>query len=63
MPSWADEKEDTFAVLARRWVGEDAEFAALSERNRRNRGKEGTHSAGNRNHDRYKEKLVYIYIE
>jgi hypothetical protein len=65
MPTWADGKEDAFEMLAKRWVGEDVEFAAVSEQNRRNRGKEGTHSAGNRSHGRYKEKLVctYIYME
>jgi hypothetical protein len=51
-------KEDAWATLAAMWVGENAEFNAVSERNRRNRGKEGTHIQGNRNHDRYKEHVV-----
>jgi hypothetical protein len=55
-------KEDGWKALAAMWVGENPEFNAVSERNRRNHGKEGTHVQGNRNHDRYKEHLVYIYM-
>ena len=61
MPDWADDKEDAWEALARRWVGEDPEFDAVSKRNKANRGHGGTHSGGNRNHGRYKEKLVYIH--
>ena len=60
-PKWADNKEDAWEALVTRWVGGDPEFDALSKRNRANRGKEGTHSAGNRNIDRFKKKLVYIW--
>ena len=63
MPDWAEEKEDAWEMLAKRWVGEDPDFNAVSMRNKANRGHEGTHSAGNRNHDRYKEHVVYIYME
>jgi hypothetical protein len=54
-------KDDGWKELEMMWVGGNPEFNAVSERNRRNRGKEGTHVQGNRNHDRYKEHLVYIY--
>lgn len=63
IPDWAERKADAWEVLVSRWVGEDPEFAVVSERNRENRGSEGTHSAGNRNHFLFKEKLVYIYME
>jgi hypothetical protein len=42
------------------WVGEDAEFMAQSMKNRENRGKDGTHNAGNRSHDRYKAHQVIL---
>ena len=61
MPQWAYGKEDAWSALASRWLGDDPEFKALSERNKANRGSGGTHCAGARNHDRFKAKLVYIY--
>ena len=63
MPGWANGKEDAWEALAKRWLGEDAEFKAVSLRNQANRGDEGTHCAGNRNHDRFKAKMVCIYME
>jgi len=63
MPDWADGKEDAWDALVRRWVGEDEDFSAVSQRNKANRGSEGTHSAGNRNHFLFKDKMVYIYME
>ena len=33
-----------------RWLGDDAEFGAKSIKGRANRGKDGTHGQGNRNH-------------
>ena len=63
MPDWADGKENAWEALVSRWVGDDAEFDAVSKRNKANRGTEGTHSGGNLNHHRFKEKLVYVYIE
>jgi hypothetical protein len=57
-PDWADMKRDAWAMLAAMWVGQDAEFKAVSERNKKNRGNEGTHIQGNRNHDRYKKHVV-----
>jgi hypothetical protein len=51
-------KRDAWAALAAMWVGRDAEFKAVSERNRKNRGKEGTHIQGSRNYDRYKNHVV-----
>jgi len=61
MPDWADGKEDAWEALVARWCGEDEEFNALSERNKKNRGDGGTHRAGNRDIARFKEKQVYIY--
>lgn len=61
MPTWADGKEDAWLALSARWRGEDAEFNALSERNKANRGSGGTHCAGNRNHGRFKAHMVYMY--
>ncbi|XP_047072802.1 uncharacterized protein LOC124682078 [Lolium rigidum] len=53
-PKWVDGRDDGWAALVDLWVGEDAEFMAQSMKNRENRGKDGTHNAGNRSHDRYK---------
>ena len=63
MPDWCDGKEDAWAALVARWVGEDEEFRAVSEWNKKNHGKEETHGGGNRNLDRFKENMVYIYME
>lgn len=61
MPDWADGREDAWEALVTRWVGGDAEFDAVSKRNKINRGSEGTHSAGSRNHHMVKQKLVCIH--
>ena len=58
-PEWADDHLDAFEELVKRWKGENADFKALSDRNKKNRGNEGTHSAGNRCHGRVMQKLVY----
>jgi hypothetical protein len=63
MPDWADDKEDAWEALVMRWLGNDPEFNVVSVRNKANHGTEGTHSGGNRNHNRFKEKIVYIYME
>ena len=63
MPDWADGKEAAWDALVTRWVGGDPEFDAVSQWNKANRGTEGTHIAGSRNIFRFKEKLVYIYME
>lgn len=42
------------------WVGEDAKFAAMSMINKANRGTDGTHRQGNRNHWRHKKLHVYL---
>ena len=63
MPDWADGKEDAWEALVSRWVGDDPEFDVVSKRNKANRGTERTHSGENLNHHRFKEKLVYIYME
>ena len=44
-----------------RWVGDDAEFAAKSIKGRANRGADGTHGQGNRNHWGFKAMKVYLY--
>lgn len=53
-PQWCDYKENTYEALVARWVGEDADFNAVSDQNKSNRGKGGTHSAGSRSTTRYK---------
>jgi hypothetical protein len=63
MPHWADDKEDAFEALVMRWLGQDPDFEAVSQRNKQNRGREGTHSGGSRNHGNFKENMVYIYME
>ena len=59
VPEWADEHLDAFEELVKRWKGENADFKALGDRNKKNRGKGGTHNVGNRSHGRVMEKLVY----
>lgn len=63
MPHWADGKEDAYEALVALWLGNNEEFKAISERNKANRGHEGTHCAGARNHHRFKEKMVCTYME
>ena len=62
MPEWCYGKADAWEALASRWLGEDAAFRALSERNKANRGTSGTHCAGAHSHGRFKEKLVWVLI-
>ncbi|KAI4992640.1 hypothetical protein ZWY2020_057882 [Hordeum vulgare] len=50
IPKWCLGKRDGWDRLVDRWLGDDAEFAAKSSRARANRGKDGTHGQGNRNH-------------
>jgi hypothetical protein len=52
MPEWCRNKDEAFEALAKRWLGLDEEFMAMSEQNRENRGSEGTHSVGSRSSDR-----------
>ena len=61
IPDWAEHKEDAWEALVTRWVGGNPDFDAVSKRNNANRGDQGTHSGGNRNLDRYMEKLVYTW--
>ena len=63
MPQWAYGKADAWEALAKRWLGQDADFKAVSERNKANRGTEGTHNAGSRSTDRYRMHMVHIYME
>jgi hypothetical protein len=60
MPEWCRNKDEAFEALAKRWLGMDEEFTAVSERNRGNRGSEGTHSVGSHSTDRYREELVHM---
>jgi hypothetical protein len=43
MPEWCNNKDEAFEALAKRWLGADKGFTAVSKRNRENRGSEGTH--------------------
>ncbi|XP_044948139.1 uncharacterized protein LOC123397668 [Hordeum vulgare subsp. vulgare] len=61
IPKWCLGKGDGWARLVDRWLGDDAEFAAKSSRARANRGKDGTHGQGNRNHWGFKAMKVYLY--
>jgi hypothetical protein len=63
MPNWASGKEDAWRALTARWHGEDPEWNTLSARNKGNRGSGGTHRAGNLSTERYRGKLVCIYMK
>ena len=52
IPEWADQKKEAFRELIKNWRGENPDFNAMSDRNKANRGNEGTHSAGSRSADR-----------
>ena len=62
---WADGvRLDAWKELVeKRWLKEDAEFAAMAMRNADNRGDGGTHCGGNRSFERFMAKLVCIYME
>ena len=61
-PEWTEGREAAWRqVIKTRWLREDEEFAAVSRRNAENRGDGGTHCAGNRSYDRFKEKMVCIH--
>ncbi|XP_071681868.1 uncharacterized protein [Lolium perenne] len=58
VPHWADNnKRAAFMELVKNWVGENPDFKAVSDRNKANRGNQGTHSAGSSSTDRYRERL------
>ena len=64
IPEWAEPHQDAWEEVVRtRWLRQDEEFAAVSRRNMENRGTGGTHCAGNRDYNRYKGKVVCIYME
>ena len=63
IPNWADQKKVAFLELIKNWRGDNPEFKAVSDRNKANRGSEGTHSAGSRSADRYQQHMVHIYME
>ncbi|KAM0835356.1 hypothetical protein ACQ4PT_062987 [Festuca glaucescens] len=60
-PKWTDGRDDGWAALVDLWVEKDAEFKAQSMKNRENRGKGGTHNAGNRSHDHYKAHQEHVH--
>jgi hypothetical protein len=60
MPDWCNNKDEAFEALAQRWLVADEGFTTVSEWNRGKCGTEGTHSAGSRSSDRYRENLVHI---
>lgn len=49
------EKKESWAALVELWLGDDEKWAARSIQNRANRGTDGTHGQGNRNHLRHKK--------
>ena len=53
-------REDAWAAVMKRWLREDAEWNAVSQRNKANRGNVGTHSAGACPLTLYQKKLVYM---
>nr|XP_051229765.1 uncharacterized protein LOC127347638 [Lolium perenne] len=58
VPHWADNnKRAAFMELVKNWVGENPDFKAVSDRNKANRGNQGTHTAGSSSTDRYRERL------
>ncbi|XP_071681120.1 uncharacterized protein [Lolium perenne] len=58
VPHWADNnKRAAFMELVKNWVGENPDFKAVSDRNKANRGSQGTHTAGSSSTDRYRERL------
>ncbi|KAM0880262.1 hypothetical protein ACQ4PT_033719 [Festuca glaucescens] len=58
VPHWADNnKRAAFMELVRNWVGENPDFKAVSDRNKVNRGHQGTHTAGSSSTDRYRDRL------
>ncbi|KAM0857508.1 hypothetical protein ACQ4PT_048469 [Festuca glaucescens] len=58
VPHWAhNNKRAAFMELVRNWVGENPDFKAVSDRNKVNRGHEGTHTAGSSSTDRYRDRL------
>ena len=61
-PEWTEGREAAWMqVIKTRWLRDDEEFAAVSRRNAENRGNGGTHCAGNRSYDHFKEKMVCIH--
>ncbi|KAK1653819.1 hypothetical protein QYE76_071624 [Lolium multiflorum] len=47
VPNWANNnKRAAFMELVKNWVGENPDFKAVSDRNKANRGHEGTHKEG-----------------
>jgi hypothetical protein len=64
VPEWAEAYREAWEELVRmRWLRTDEEFAAVSMQNLDNRGDGGTHCVGNRSFDRFKGKMVCIYME
>ncbi|XP_073367277.1 uncharacterized protein [Aegilops tauschii subsp. strangulata] len=49
-PNWCYGKDESWAALVDLWCDEDGAWAATSIKNKANRGREGVHAQGNRNH-------------
>ena len=63
-PGWIEGRDDAWRELIRtRWLKEDEEFAAVARRKAENRGGGGTHCTGKRSFERFKGKMVCIYME
>ncbi|KAK1692478.1 hypothetical protein QYE76_009175 [Lolium multiflorum] len=57
VPHWADNnKRAVFMELVRNWVSENPDFKAVRDRNKVNRGHEGTHTAGSSSTDHYRDR-------
>ena len=49
-PNWCYGKDESWEALVDLWCDNDGAWAATSIRNKANRGREGIHAQGNRNH-------------
>ncbi|XP_073365161.1 uncharacterized protein [Aegilops tauschii subsp. strangulata] len=49
-PNWCYGKDESWAALVDLWCDEAGAWAAMRVKNKANRGKEGVHAQGNRNH-------------
>ncbi|XP_048548988.1 uncharacterized protein LOC125528581 [Triticum urartu] len=53
-PNWCYGKDESWAALVDLWCDEAGAWAAMRIKNKANRGKEGVHAQGNRNHHLHK---------
>ena len=57
-PNWCYAEDESWAALVDLWCDEAGAWAAMRVKNKANRGKEGVHAQGNRNH--YLHKAVNV---